>query len=155
MWSDGLGAAVERRWTRSAERKTKEEWRDKEGGGDPPTKASWGLSGGISPRRQPPSTHTWTLPPFSQNLSPILNNSLCSHSLPPEGLVSWRHQRDDLTAPERSRFIYLFLATHQSPIHTHTHTHMPFHQIKSLPTVWSVDGARWGPSGPSRSFVYL
>ena len=49
------------------------------------------------PNIPPPSP-----PPLSLRPHLILNNSPCSHSLPPEGLVSWRHQQDNLTVPERS-----------------------------------------------------
>lgn len=59
-------------------------------------------------------------------LSPTLNNSARSRSLPPEGLVSWRHQWDDLTAPERSGvFFFFFSFTHPSPQPPFTHPPMP------------------------------
>lgn len=63
-------------------------------------------------------------------LSPTLNNSVRSRSLPPEGLVSWRHHWDDLTAPERSGvfsvFFFFFYPSSQPPFtHTHLcHTHV-------------------------------
>lgn len=68
------------------------------------------VTGDQSQASTPPPTHE----------APILNNSLCSHSLPPEGLVSWRHQRDDLTAPERSGFFFSSSPSHP-PAHPSTH----------------------------------
>ncbi len=84
------------------------------------------VTGHQSQASAPAPTHGSPL--LGKNLSPILNNSLRSHSLPPEGLVSWRHQRGDLTAPERSEFFYPPASLHP-PIHTHTHTHTHTHKI--------------------------
>lgn len=58
-----------------------------------------------------------------KNVAPIVNNSHRSHSLPPEGLVSWRRQQGDLTAPERSAAHTRSHKNTSMPAYTHTHTH--------------------------------
>lgn len=107
-----------------AESKTKEEWRKEEE--DPSSNESFmGLvTGHQSQASTPPPTHGSPTTPPLHSLCPILNNSLCSHSLPPEGFVSWRHQRDDLTAPERSRFfLFVFFSPLAASIYSSTHIH--------------------------------
>lgn len=146
--------------SRSAESKIKEEWREEEGGVWRPI-LQWKLHGACRGASAPsinPSTHP--CPPLCPNhtkisvpLSPILNNSLHSHSLPPEGLVSWRHQRDDLTAPERSEFFYP-PATLHPPIHTQAppHTHTQNNPCQQCDPCVMFGGA---PSGLMHSRVYL
>lgn len=65
--------------------------------------------------------------------TPILNNSVLSRSLPPEGLVSWRHHWDDLTAPERSGDFFFHPLSHPLHIHlchTYTQAHTHAHTYK-------------------------
>lgn len=131
--SDTCGATVRERRnkretvrssSRSAESQTKREWREES--------FMRLVMGHQSQASAPPPTHGPPTPPPCLNLSPILNNSLRSHSLPPEGLVSWRHQRDDLTAPERSGFSSSFFypaATLHPQTRATTHTIIPANSL--------------------------
>lgn len=103
---------------------------------DHPTKASWGLSRGISPQHQP--LHPLFPPSLThlQSLSPILNNSLCSHSFPPEGACLLASPAGRFNSSRKvTGFFFLFFYSpkpHTSQQSTHKCNHTHIHKKHSL-----------------------